>query len=194
MEARKKKVRIKIVTEFREKGPSKSASAPIAKLTITSHRLQTLPLPACLELILTRTLAILLDKEMVRVLRVLNMPGDIKLVSLRSASAAARQALGRRAVDREREEVLRLRVVGDEAGAQEEVDEAEDVGGEDEHEHGVEDPLPLLENAGCVFLRRDGCVEGEVDAWVECVRGVVPEVVVGCSFCAQKQCVADHHG
>ena len=52
----------------------------------------------------------------------LDEPAGFELLALRAAAAAALEAAARRGVDGEREEVLRLDEIGDEAAADEEVD------------------------------------------------------------------------
>lgn len=70
-------------------------------------------------------------------------------------------------------------VIGDEARAEQEIHEAENVGSEDEEEHDVETSLPRLGVARCVLLRGEGGVEGLVFAGVEDVGFVLPKVVEG---------------
>ena len=71
----------------------------------------------------------------------LNVPVNIQIISLRPGSTALTQPLQWRAIDRECEEILRLRIVGYKAGGQKEVDEAKHVSGEDRAEDDVENAL-----------------------------------------------------
>ena len=157
---------------------SKPALPLVTKFTITSHTPHTLPRPPVPQFhILARTS--LFDKKVSRPVLTLYMPIHIELIPLRPRSTTPRQPPARRTIHRQREQILRFRVIGHKTGTHEEVDQAKEVHGEDEEENDVEDALPRVEDAGGVLLGGDGCVEGEVDAGIECVQAVIPGVVKG---------------
>lgn len=88
----------------------------------------------------------LLEEIVVMALGVGDAPGGHHLGEVRAGAAAAGEGGARGRVEREREQVLGLGVVGDEPAAalEEQVREADHVDREDQDEHHVEDPLPVL--------------------------------------------------
>lgn len=124
---------------------------------------------------------------MVRTRRKRYLPRNNKLLLLRTASTAAVEAVTGWTVNRQREQVLRLRKIRHQTGAHDEVAKTEKVDGEDENQDNVEDVLPALCVTGCVLLCDERCVEGLKKTWPVCddVLGIllgilVPVVAEGC--------------
>ncbi|CAI6265693.1 unnamed protein product [Periconia digitata] len=121
-------------------------------------------------------------------------PVDDELFPFGPAAAGAGEEVGRRGIDREREEVRGFREIRDEASVEEEVDEDEDVHKENEekdHEPGFG---PVVDAARGVLLRCDGRVEVLGLVLAEFGDGEVPVHYEGRVEGAHEERAARHYG
>lgn len=130
-----------------------NTSPRTTQLAIRPHRLLKYRMPPPqLKLLRNLLRSRISNIKMPRILFAINMPICIQLITRWAGPATPRHSMGGRTVYRESEEVLGLGVVGDEAGAGEEIEEAKCVGEEDENENDVEHAFPVGGGAGCVLL------------------------------------------
>ena len=148
----------------------------------TAQHLKSLPPPSPPRILPQPDLLIpALNIKMVSLAVHLDVPIALDLLGVGSTATTARELAAWRGIDREGEQVLGFHEVGDQAAADEEVDETEAVGEEDGDEDNVEDALPRGGTTRGVTEDLEGPGEGLVLWFGEGGDrgGVIPEVDEG---------------